>query len=155
MRIATDGTWYYRGSPIQRKELVHLFASVLTRDHTGDYWLVTPVEKARVEVEDAPFLAVDMACRYAGQDRELSFRTNMEETVTADEAHPIRVDVDGTTGEPRPYVVVRDGLEARIERSVYYDLVDLGNEEIFDGEKKYGIWSRGSFFTLGSLEDVD
>jgi len=95
MRIATDGTWYYRGSAIQRKELVRLFASVLTRDHSGDYWLVTRAERVRVEVEDAPFVAVGLGCRYAGRDRDLTFRTNMDESVIADAAHPIRVEIVG------------------------------------------------------------
>ncbi|MBI4183381.1 MAG: DUF1285 domain-containing protein [Proteobacteria bacterium] len=152
LRIAGDGTWYYRGSPIQRKELVRLFASMLTRDHFGDFWLVTPHEKGRVVVDDAPFVAVEVEVRNAGRARELTFRTNIDEKVAAGEAHPIRIEVAPATGEPRPYVVVRDGLEARIERSVYYDLVDLGDEEVVDGEKKFGIWSKGVFFSLGRLD---
>lgn len=150
--IDRDGVWFYHGSPISRKELVCLYASVLARDASGGYWLVTPAEMGRVQVEDAPFLAVEMFRSDAGCEPVISFRTNVDEIVTVDDAHPIRVQIDADSGEPRPYVTVRPGLEARIVRSVYYQLVNAGVAERVDGADLYGIWSRGRFFALGRLE---
>jgi hypothetical protein len=152
MRIARDGTWFYHGSPIGRKRLVKLFASVLRREDDGDYYLVTPAEKGRIVVEDAPFVAVAMDVTSDGQDQRLTFRTNIDEEVVADDAHPIRVDHDQLTGEPAPYVLVRDGLDALIGRAVYYDLVERGVEKQVDGETLYGVWSCGVFFPLGRAE---
>ena len=154
MRIARDGTWYYHGSPIARKRLVKLFASVLRREADGSYYLVTPVEKGLVEVEDAPFVAVEMWREGDGQAQRLRFRTNLDDHVTADSTHPIRVNHDSATGEPAPYVLVRGGLEALIARPVYYDLVDLGVEIERGHDRVYGVWSAGIFFPLGRLDDV-
>lgn len=154
MRIARDGTWFYQGSPIGRKELVCLFASVLQRREDGEYWLITPAEMGRIEVEDAPFVAVQMYCCQDGDNQVLSFRTNVDECVTAGPESRIRVAVDPDTGEPRPYIHVRDGLEARIERSVYYEMVALGHEEEINGEKLFGVWSSSNFFPLGKLEET-
>lgn len=148
LRIARDGTWYYRGSPIGRKPLVKLFASVLRREPTG-FWLVTPVERGRIEVEDAPFTAVSVTSDGSGPQRILTFTTNLDDTVTADAEHRIRVTVDPRSGEPRPYLHVRGGLEALIVRSVYYELVEWGADVAEAGEKHYGIWSAGAFFPLG------
>ena len=153
IRIGRDGTWYYKGSPIGRRALVKLFASVLTRDGAGDYWLVTPVERGRIKVDDAPFVAVELGIAGAGRDQALSFRTNLDEQVTADRAHPIRVAHDRTTGAPSPYVLVRPGYEALMLRPVYYQLVELGVEEAMDGGRLFGVWSRGVFFPLGGLEE--
>lgn len=150
--IDRDGVWFYHGSPITRKELVCLYASVLARDVTGAYWLVTPAEMGRVQVEDVPFLAVEMFRSDAGCEPVISLRTNVDEIVTVDDAHPIRVHTDVESGEPRPYLTVRPGLEARVVRSVYYQLVDAGVAETIDGADLYGIWSRGSFFVLGRLD---
>ena len=147
MRILRDGTWLYHGSPIGRKPLVRLFSTVLRREDDG-YWLVTPTERGRIVVDDAPFTAVELTVEGTGQDQRLSFRTNVDDTVTADRDHPIRV-VLAPDGEPSPYVLVRDGLEALIVRAVYYDLVELGEERLVDGEERYGIWSAGTFFPLG------
>lgn len=152
MRIARDGTWFYHGSPIGRKRLVKLFASVLRREDDGHYYLVTPVEKGRIVVDDAPFVAVAMDVASDGRDQRLTFRTNIDEEVVADGAHPIRVDHNQLTGEPAPYVLVRDGLEALIGRAVYYDLVERGVEKQVDGETLYGVWSCGVFFPLGRAE---
>lgn len=152
LRIDRNGTWYYQGSPIGRKELVRLFASVLRRGEDGDYWLVTPAEMGRVEVEDAPFLAVELTVTGRGGDQILTFRTNIDETVTIDSEHPLRVVVNPQTGEPSPYVTVRPGLEARVARSVYYELVGLGVEERSGSDHIYGIWSKGAFFPLGRLD---
>ena len=154
MRIGRDGTWFYHGSPIGRKPLVKLFASVLNRDEDGVYWLTTPVEKGRVEVDDAPFLAVALEVSGAGRDQVLRFRTNIDDEVTAGPDHPIRVAFDPASQEPSPYLLVRGRLEALIARSVFYELVELGVEETVGGETHYGVWSAGSFFPIGSLEDA-
>lgn len=153
IRINRDGLWFYHGTPIGRRELVKLFASVLRRDSEGRFWLETPAEKGVIEVEDAPFLAVGMDVEGAGQSQRLIFRTNLDENVVADPAHPLRVASDPTTGEPRPYIEVRGGLEARLTRPVYYELVDLGVEEIINGETEFGVWSGGTFFVLGTLDE--
>ncbi len=146
LKIGRDGTWYYRGSPITRAPLVRLFASVLRREGE-EFWLITPAERGRIEVEDAPFVAVESAVDGAGRDRRIRFRTNVDDWVTAGPGHPLRVAVDPGTGEPRPYILVRDGLEARILRPVYYDLADLA-EPADDGSGGLGIWSEGQFFRL-------
>lgn len=152
MRIARDGTWFYRGSPIARQKLVKLFASVLRREDDGSYWLVTPVERGRVTVEDAPFLAVEVNSEGAGTDRRLSFRTNLDEIVAAGPAHPLRVET-AANGEPEPYLLVRQGLEARLNRPVFYELVELADAERGAGGGPFGLWSEGVFFDLGDPED--
>ena len=124
IRIARDGTWYYRGSIIARKQLVRLFASVLFRDKDGEYWLRTPVEMGRIDVDDAPFTAVGVE-RLAGPPEVLQFRTNLDEIVVAGPDYPLRVETDSKTGQPSPYIMVRAGLEALLTRPVYYELVDL------------------------------
>lgn len=155
MRIDRNGVWYYHGSPIGRKELVRLFSTVLRRDDAGDYWLITPAELGRIEVEDAPFMAVELTSTGDGADRVITFRTNVDTFVSADGDHPIRVDIDPDTGEPSPYVVMDGRLEARLTRSVYYDLVGLGTEEKIDGGRSFGVWSGGAFFALGNLETAE
>ena len=148
IRILRDGTWLYHGSPITRKPLVRLFSTVLRRE--GDaFWLVTPAERGRIVVDDAPFTAVEMTVEGMGTAQRVTFRTNLDDVVTADQAHPIRVALATGTGEPSPYVVVRDGLEALIVRAVYYDLVERGDTSRLDGEERYGVWSAGTFFPLG------
>lgn len=154
IRIARDGTWFYHGSPIGRKGMVKLFASVLERDEAGDYWLTTPAERGRIRVDDAPFVAVEMTVDGAGRGQTLRFRTNVDEIVTADSDHPIRVASNMESGEPSPYVLVRDGLEALIARAVFYDLVELGVEEKIDGHRRFGVWSAGAFFSLGAIEQT-
>jgi len=158
IRIAKDGTWFHEGGPIGRKELVCLFASVLKRDEYGDYWLETPVEKARIEVEDAPFVAVELFCCECGCDQKLSVRTNVDEVVAVGLDNPIRVEHDPETGEPSPYVTLRPGdgmfpIEAKINRAVFYELVNRGVEETIDGEEYFGIWSNNEFFPLGQLNE--
>src|SRR5262252_7648254 len=148
MRIARDGTWYYRGSPIGRPALVKLFASVLRREPDGSYWLVTPAERGRVEVEDVPFLVVALTIDGDGRDQQLIFRTNLDEFVTAGFENPIRVET-AASGEPSPYIHLRRGLEARIARPVFYELVELAAEERVGDEMQFGVWSRGRFFHLG------
>ena len=153
IRIARDGTWYHEGSPIGRKSLVKLFSTVLRLDDNGDYWLVTPAEKARIEVEDVPFVAVEMILNGKQTSNNLSFRLNNDEIVMADAAHRIRVETDSRTGEPSPYIHVRDGLEARIARPVYYELIELGEERSGGGGRVLGVWSGGIFHELGTLDD--
>jgi hypothetical protein len=152
MRIARDGTWFYRGSTIARPRLVKLFASVLRREADGTYWLVTPVERGRVTVEDAPFIAVELTSDGEGPERRLSFRTNLDEIVAAGPDHPLRVDT-AANGEPAPYILVRPGLEARLNRPVFYELVDIADAERGDGGGPFGVWSGGLFFDLGDPED--
>jgi uncharacterized protein len=151
-RIARDGTWYYHGTPIDRKELSKLFSSVLRRDDKGNFYLVTPGEQGRIEVEDAPFTAVEVIASGAGRAQMLTFRTNLDHMVTADAAHPIRVVEDKATGEPSPYLLVRDNLEALILRPQFYELVAIAEERREGEEVVLGVWSSGVFFRLGSIE---
>lgn len=149
MRIARDGTWFYRGTPINRKPLVRLFSTVLRRDENGDFWLVTPVERGRIEVEDAPFVAVEWEANGRDRGQVLRFRTNVDDWIEAGPEHPIRIALDPATGEPSPYILVRDNLEALILRSVFYQLVEHATEHR-DGDTTYlGLWSKDSFFPLG------
>jgi len=147
MRIARDGTWFYHGSPIGRKPLVKLFSSVLRRDRSGDFWLVTPVEKARIRVDDAPFVAVEMAVSGEGAGQVLRFRTNIDEWVVAGPGHPLRVG-ESADGAPAPYVRVRGRLDALVARSVFYDLVELA--ELDAGTGTLYVISSGRRFDLGS-----
>ncbi len=147
MRIARDGTWYYLGTPIGRKELVRLFSTILRRD--GDrYFLVTPMEKVGITVDDAPFVAVDFEVKNPGPAQEITFTTNVEDEVTAGPEHPIRVRHDSLTGEPSPYVLVRANLEALIDRKSFYRLVDIATHEPHEGESWFGVRSGGVFFPI-------
>lgn len=149
LRIAADGSWHYMGSPIARPALVRLFSTILRRD--GDrYVLVTPVEKVGIRVEDAPFTAVELGVEGEGCRQVLIFRTNVDDTARAGPAHPLRVKVNPNTGEPRPYVHIRAGLEALILRSVFYELVERAVVARVDGTAEWGVWSGGLFFPLGA-----
>ena len=156
MRIASDGIWYYQESPINRMRLVKLFASVLRKEHDGTYWLVTPVEKGSIDVDDAPFLAVEVEKKYENElgsgDTCFVFRTNLDEFVVCSADNPLRVFIDPKTEQPNPYILVRNGLEAKITRSVFYELVDLADEHVVDGKRMLGIWSKGTFFQLGPID---
>jgi hypothetical protein len=151
IRIARDGTWFHQGSPIGRIALAKLFATVLRRDDHGDYWLITPAERGRIAVEDAPFVAVELTVDNAGEDQILSFRTNLDDWVAAGPSHPIRV--ADLSGEPAPYIVVRDRLEARIARAVFYELVGLATERATEQGIELGVWSDHVFFPLGTIPD--
>jgi hypothetical protein len=159
--IKRDGTWLYRGSPIGRKELVCLFSSVLVRDEAGEYWLETPVERGRIQVEDTPWVAVEMdwGCCGHGPGQCLTFRTNVDQVVTAGPEHPIRVEHNKLTNEPTPYIMIRQGsgqpIEARISRAVYYELVALAVPGCNAGRKCLGVWSSNVFFPLGDLPACD
>ncbi len=147
IEIRRDGTWFYLGTPIGRAGLVKLFSSILKRE--GDaYFLVTPVEKVGIRVEDAPFVAVDVEAEGTGRARRLTFRTHVDDVVTAGPDHPIRVTRDPATGEPAPYVLVRAGLEALIDRKTFYRLVELGAHEPHQGARWFGLWSDGAFFPM-------
>jgi hypothetical protein len=154
--IQRDGTWLYRGSPIARKEMVCLFSSVLKRDADGQFWLETPMERGRIEVEDAPFVAVELDWSGIGREQTLTFRTNVDQLISAGPQHPIRIAHDILTCEPTPYILVRPGegrlpIEARISRAVYYELVALAEPAMVQCRRMLGVWSRGSFFSLGEL----
>ncbi len=147
MRIARDGTWFYLGTPIGRPELVRLFSSIIRKD--GDaYFLVTPVEKVGITVDDAPFVAVDFEARGAGRDQILTFTTHVGDTAVAGPDHPIRVHRDPQTGEPSPYVLIRANLEALIDRKSFYRLIERGSHAEQDGERWFGLWSGGVFFPV-------
>jgi hypothetical protein len=153
IHIARDGVWWHDGSPIMRMPLVRLFASVLRRDDAGAYWLVTPAERGRVTVEDAPFTAVELTVAGAGREQVLTFRTNLDDRLSAGDDHPLRVVTDHVTGAPSPYILVRDGLEARLTRAVFYELVEIGREEEVGQSTAFGVWSQGRFFPLGTLDE--
>ena len=143
IEIRRDGLWFYLGTPIGREPLVRLFASILKLED-GKYYLVTPVEKVGIRVQDVPFIAVDAEASGEGEAQVLIFTTNVGDEVTAGSENPIRVERDPVTGEPSPYVHVRRGLEARIDRKTFYRLVDLGVHR--DGW--FGLWSGGQFFPI-------
>ena len=143
IRIARDGTWFYLGTPIGRPALVKLFSSILKKE-AGKYYLVTPVEKVGIQVDDAPFVAVDVDHR----DGDLHFTTQVGDTMIAGPDHPIRVERDPETGEPSPYVLVRSNLEALIDRKSFYRLVDLGLHEIWKSESWFGLRSQSTFFPV-------
>jgi hypothetical protein len=146
MRIARDGTWFHQGSPIGRAAMVRLFSTILRREPDGGYVLVTPVEKLDIEVEDAPFTAVEMKAEGSGKDATLAFRLNTGDLVTAGPDHPLRF-ADGEDG-PRPYLHVRGGLEALVARPVFYDLAEMALAgDGAEGERP-GLWSDGAFFPL-------
>ena len=159
--IRRDGTWLYRGTPINRKELVCLFSSVLRREDDGSFWLQTPAERGRIEVEDAPFIAVELDWAGDGRQQVLSFRTNVDQVITAGPEHPIRVAHDLLTCEPTPYICwcgpapAHLGIEARINRAVYYELVALAVPEWVGCRRMLGVWSSGKFFSLGEMPRGD
>lgn len=145
MRIARDGNWFYLGTPIGRKPLVKLFASIIRKD-VDEYFLVTPVEKVGIRVDDAPFVAVDFDVSGAGPSQEVTFTTNVEDETTAGPDRPLRVVRDPETGEVSPYVLVRANLEALIDRKSFYRLVDICVHETREGRRWFGLWSKGAFF---------
>jgi hypothetical protein len=144
MRIAADGTWFHEGSPIGRPAMVRLFSTILRREGDGRHVLVTPVEKLDIEVEDAPFVAVELKSEGEGRERSLAFRLNIGDVVLAGPERSLRIEerADG----PHPYLRVRGGLDARIARPVYYELAELA---LAEGADPPGLWSDGGFFPLG------
>ena len=150
MRISRDGTWFHQGTPIGRRELVRLFSTIL-RKEGADYFLVTPAEKLSIQIEDVPFLAVLLSVSGQGQSQTLTFTTNVGDEVTADESNPMKVVIAPASQEPSPYIHVRKGLEARIARNVFYELVQLAVPGEGAHENLLGVWSGGIFFALGPL----
>ena len=152
MRIANDGTWYYMGTPIGRLALVRLFSTILKRED-GKHFLVTPVEKVGIRVDDAPFLAVEMRKADDGSGRLLRFRTNVDDWVDCDQAHRLRFEASAEGGLT-PYLHVRADLWAKVTRALYYDLVDMGEERMVDGRQMFGVASAGEFFAMADAEQV-
>ena len=148
MRIARDGTWYHEGGPITRLALAQLFSGILRLDDDGRYYLVTPVEKWAIQVDDVPFVAVRMEVTGQGEAQKLRLFTNLEHEVEVDRDHPISVVQDDNTGEPSPYVLLRDNLRALIHRNVFYDLAELAQEDEHHGQTRLGVWSSGIFFPI-------
>jgi len=149
MLITRDGSWIHEGKPIRRAALVHLFASVLKLEGDGDYYLVTPVEKVRIRVEDCPFVVLDMDIEEENERQKLVFTTNTGERVVAGEHHELQIQVDPETAEPHPILHVRSGLNGLINRSVFYRLIDLAEQYKPDSaESRLGIWSEGVFFAI-------
>ena len=153
IEIRRDGSWHYMKSPIGRAPLVRLFSTILRREDDDHYYLVTPVEKVRIRVADAPFLAVAAEIEGEGEGRTIRFRTNVEDEFTLDADHPLRVEIDPETGEPSPYVRVRDRLDALINRAVFYELVNAAEErEGPDGAAVLGVVSAGRFWPIGRMD---
>ncbi|HZH11587.1 MAG TPA: DUF1285 domain-containing protein [Microvirga sp.] len=153
MRIAADGSWHYMGTPINRPALVRLFSTVLRKDPER-YVLVTPVERVGIVVEDAPFLAVEMAVEGEGENRQIAFRTNVDDLVQVDSSHPLRFERDGHDGV-KPYVKVRGDLWALVTRALALDLIALAEEREIEGQTMFGIAARGSFFTIASADEIE
>lgn len=153
MRIAADGTWFYLKTPIGRPALVKLFASVLKREH-DKYFLVTPVEKCGIQVEDAPFLAVEMNIEEHANERILHFRTNVDDWVACGPEHPLRFEPELGTGGLKPYIHVRRDLWAKVTRALFFDLVELGEEHDVGGKPMFGVVSMGTFFAMAGAEQV-
>lgn len=148
IRIARDGTWFHEGTPFARRELVRLFSTILRKDPDG-YHLVTPAEKLRIRVDDAPFVAVLLTVSGEGENQRLIFTTNVGDETIAGPDNPVRVETNTQTGEPSPYIHVRRGLEALIARSVFYQLAELA---VSGPGGALGVWSEGAFFPLGPGE---
>ena len=154
IRIARNGQWWYLGTPIGRLELVNLFASVLKLED-GKYFLVTPVEKIGISVDDAPFVAVDFEVERPGPAQTITFETNVGDLSVAGPENLIRVERDAETGEPSPYVHIRAGLEALIDRKSYYRLVEIGEHEEVDGVRWFGLRSGGVFFSIIPSKELE
>jgi uncharacterized protein len=152
MRIAGDGTWFYMGTPIGRPALVRLFSTILKRED-GKHFLVTPVEKVGIRVDDAPFLAVEMQNEAGDRGRLLRFRTNVDDWVPCDSAHRLRFEM-AADGGLTPYLHVRADLWAKVTRALYYDLVDMGEERVVDGQQMFGVESDGEFFAMADAQQV-
>ena len=153
MRIARDGTWHYQNSPIGRPALVRLFSTILRRDPER-FVLVTPVEMVGIEVEDAPFTAVELSVEKGPAGQILRFRTNVDDWVSADSGHRLRF-APGPSGGLKPYLEVRAGLEALVSRALFLDLVELGETRDIDGRPMYGVASGGEFFVMAPADEIE
>lgn len=150
--ITRQGQWHYKGNPMQRQPLVKLFSSILRRDEDGCFYLVTPVEKFRIQVEDAPFVAHSLEREGEGRQQTLWLRSNVDEVVRIDQDHPLRVERRPGSDEPAPYVRIRGNIDALLERQTFYELAELAVE----GEGSFagclGVYSAGNFYSIGSAE---
>lgn len=155
MEIRRDGTWFYMGTPMGRKSLVRLFSSVLRKDEDGETYLVTPVEKVRIRVVDAHFLAVEMQVSENEHGQVLTFRTNVGELIEIGKDHPLRFDIAGKDAELKPYFHVRGRLEALVNRATMYDLVDLGEEVEIDGEAMFAVKSNGQIYPVMTMAELN
>ncbi|MBF0247476.1 MAG: DUF1285 domain-containing protein [Alphaproteobacteria bacterium] len=155
IRIDRAGVWHYNGSAIRRPDMVRLFAASLMRAGDGRYWLVTPTEMGHITVEDAPFVTVSLKIVGEGDDQILRFTTNVDDVVTLCEDTPLIMRACRVSGVTTPYIRVRDGLEARVQRNHYYELVEHGAVMELDGEAVLGVWSEGCFFPMGAIADPD
>jgi hypothetical protein len=153
MRIAADGTWFYMKTPIGRLPLVKLFASVLKRED-DKYFLVTPVEKVGITVDDAPFVAIEMKAETGKEGDTLKFRTNVDDWVDCDPDHPLRFEPEENTGGLKPYLHIRRGLWARVTRALFYDLVERGEERVVEGRDVFGVASAGAFYVMADASAV-
>ena len=152
IRIGVDGTWYHQGRPFQRPQLTKMFASILGREG-DDYFLLTPAEKLSIQVDDAPFVASIVEKIDDGEHTALVFTTNLGERIVADERHPVRVEIDSISDQPRPYINVRDGLEALIGRNAFFELVSMADTREQDGKLFFSITSMGTEFILGRADE--
>ena len=155
MEIRRDGTWFYMGTPIGREALVRLFATVLRKDADGFTYLVTPVEKVRIRVEDAPFVAVEVVASDASGQQALTFRTNVGDVVEAGPDHPLRFEDEDGTGGMKPYLHVRGRLEALVNRAMMYELVKLGEEADVDGVSMFVLRSHGMVFPVMRMDRLE
>ena len=154
IRIARNGTWFYLGTPIGRFELVKLFSSIL-KVEDGKYFLVTPVEKVGIQVDDAPFIAVDFNEIKINGEKALKFETHVGDQVIANAKNPIRVERDAVSDEPAPYIHIRNGLDALIDRKTFYRLVEIGQHKKYNNEDWFGIESASYFFPIIKSKDLD
>lgn len=155
MEIRSDGTWFYMGTPIGRQPLVRLFSTVLRKDDDGKTYLVTPVEKVGIRVQDAPFVAVEMAVSGQREGQQLTFRTNVGDVIEAGPEHALRFVIQGENSELKPYLHVRGNLEALVSRPVMYDLVELGEHETIDGVSMFSVRSGGMLFPVMRSEELE
>lgn len=154
LRIEADGTWVYGGSPIGRKALVRLFATILRKDADGLHYLVTPVEKIVIDVADAPFLAVELDVKGEGTSQILSFRTNVDDTVIAGPDNPLRFERDEANDGVKPYILVRGALDALVTRALTYDLIALAQINRIGNTERLGVWSSGVFFAVSRADQI-
>lgn len=155
MEIMADGTWFYMGTPIGREPLVRLFSTVLRKDEDGKTYLVTPVEKVGIRVEDAHFVAVEMSVTEEAGESVLTFRTNVGDVVEAGPEHPLRFEIVGDNHELKPYLSVRGRLEALVSRAVMYELVERGEVVEIEDKAMFAVRSRGAVFPIMPAEELD
>lgn len=151
IRIDRNGLWYYQGTPITRKSMIKLFSKVLKKDSNGEYWLITPYERGRIEVDDVPYLAEELHNKGHGKSQEINFRTNIDEKIPLGPDYSLWLEFNKYSGVQLPYIETGKGLSARLKRSVFYQLVELGEVREVKGDLCLGVWSRDKFFSLGNI----